>query len=238
MGSFGRRFTCRTGNPKGNRPGPKGLGRNPLQSFDARLRPGRRPRKSGGRQRCRPPFRVRPCCARMASASDAGLLRGRREDRAGRTAAAPLRRHLLSGAHEAGGLGIHSAQSRGIGGERLRSPDRCLRHGRVRGHGAKRKRGDRDRLPGRPLHRRVAVGGDDGRCSTLPEALPGLCASHQASADDFRILRARYASSAAGPSYGITIKDRCGRRSVDVYFGQPGAGPKVLDARGRVRTRR
>jgi hypothetical protein len=47
-----------TRNPKGNRPGPKGLGRNPLQSSVVRLRPGTRPRKSGGRQQCRPPFLV------------------------------------------------------------------------------------------------------------------------------------------------------------------------------------
>ena len=31
-------FERRTRNPKGNRPGPKGLGRNPLQSFDAKPR--------------------------------------------------------------------------------------------------------------------------------------------------------------------------------------------------------
>jgi hypothetical protein len=71
-----------------------------------------------------------------------------------------------------------------------------------------------------------------------PDALPGLCASQNASVPDFRSLRARFYSDAQGPRFDVTVEDSAGRRSVDQYLGLPGARPKTRDALGRIRTRR
>jgi hypothetical protein len=70
------------------------------------------------------------------------------------------------------------------------------------------------------------------------DALPGLCARQGASAGDFQALRVRFCSGPSGPRFVVTVEDAVGRRSVDAYVGLPGARPKIVDALGRIRTKR
>jgi hypothetical protein len=69
-------------------------------------------------------------------------------------------------------------------------------------------------------------------------ALPGLCAKHGASLDDFKTLTARYSGDGLSRRVVVTVRDRLGRSFVDEYVGIPARHVKVTDHLGRVRTKR
>ena len=65
--------------------------------------------------------------------------------------------------------------------------------------------------------------------------LPLLCQKHGISGAVFRQLRTRFF---AGRRFTVTVEDNEGRCVTDDYAGSPGRRIKVLDTRGRVRTKR
>jgi hypothetical protein len=66
-------------------------------------------------------------------------------------------------------------------------------------------------------------------------ALPLLCLKHGISGAVFRQLRARFFNDR---HFTVTVEDNEGRRVTDEYVGSPGRRIKVVDTRGRVRTKR
>jgi hypothetical protein len=69
-------------------------------------------------------------------------------------------------------------------------------------------------------------------------ALPSLCEKHGASLSDFHRLSVRYVAGTRSRHFVVTVEDRHGRSSADIYEGSPGKRIKVLDPLGRVRTNR
>ena len=67
------------------------------------------------------------------------------------------------------------------------------------------------------------------------EALPRLCASHEAAIADFRRLNVRFWQGPIMGRFQVTVEDQQGRVAVAEYDGSPGQRVKVLDDRGRVR---
>jgi hypothetical protein len=67
------------------------------------------------------------------------------------------------------------------------------------------------------------------------EALPGLCAKHGGSIDDFKELKVRYWSTHTGRRFAVTVEDAAGRRSTTEYEGVAAQRVKVTDALGRLR---
>ena len=70
------------------------------------------------------------------------------------------------------------------------------------------------------------------------DVLPVLCAKSRASIEDFRTLTACYSSDTFNRRIVVRVRDRRGRCCVDEYIGTPARHVKVLDPRGRIRTRR
>ena len=70
------------------------------------------------------------------------------------------------------------------------------------------------------------------------DVLPVLCAKSGASIEDFRTLTACYSSETFNRRIVVRVRDRRGRCYVDEYIGTPARHVKVLDPRGRIRTRR
>ncbi|MEA3065858.1 MAG: hypothetical protein QOJ27_2310 [Sphingomonadales bacterium] len=67
------------------------------------------------------------------------------------------------------------------------------------------------------------------------DALPGLCAKHGGSIDDFRQLKVRYWSVHTGRRFAVTVEDASGRRSTTEYEGLAAQRLKVIDGFGRLR---
>lgn len=67
------------------------------------------------------------------------------------------------------------------------------------------------------------------------DALPGLCAKHGGSTDDFRELKVRYWSIPTGRRFAVTVEDASGRRSTTEYGGLEAQRLKVVDGHGRLR---
>jgi hypothetical protein len=70
------------------------------------------------------------------------------------------------------------------------------------------------------------------------DVLPHLCSRSGASVEDFRTLTASYSSDTIHRRIIVAVRDKRGRCSVDEYVGTPAKRIKVLDAYGRIRTRR
>ncbi len=70
------------------------------------------------------------------------------------------------------------------------------------------------------------------------EALRSLCAKHGASVSDFRQLSARYTTINRERRISVIVEDHSGHHCIDEYVGIPARHVKVLDAQGRVRTKR
>jgi hypothetical protein len=70
------------------------------------------------------------------------------------------------------------------------------------------------------------------------QALPGLCAKHGASIDDFKTLTARYSTDLCIRRIVVTVRDRVGRCYVDEYVGTPARHARFTDRLGRIRTKR
>ena len=67
------------------------------------------------------------------------------------------------------------------------------------------------------------------------DALPGLCARHGGSVDEFSELKVRYWSVPTGRRFAVTVEDASGRRSTTDYGGLPAKRLKLIDERGRLR---
>jgi hypothetical protein len=67
------------------------------------------------------------------------------------------------------------------------------------------------------------------------KALPDFCAKNGASLDDFHEISARFHARGVSRGFAVTVGDSAGRRSVTEYLGNPGARPRILDDRGRIR---
>jgi hypothetical protein len=70
------------------------------------------------------------------------------------------------------------------------------------------------------------------------DALGSLCAKHGASVSDFRQLSARYTTINRELRISVIVEDRSGHHGIDEYVGIPARHVRVLDAQGRVRTKR
>jgi hypothetical protein len=67
------------------------------------------------------------------------------------------------------------------------------------------------------------------------DALPGLCAKHGGSMDDFRQVKVRYWSVPTGRRLAVTVEDTSGRRSTTEYEGLAAQRLKAIDKHGRLR---
>ncbi|HET9638174.1 MAG TPA: hypothetical protein VFP12_03115 [Allosphingosinicella sp.] len=67
------------------------------------------------------------------------------------------------------------------------------------------------------------------------DALPGLCAKHGGSIDDFMALKVRYWSTRTDRRFAVTVEDPAGRRSTTEYGGVAAQRLKVIDGQGRLR---
>jgi hypothetical protein len=67
------------------------------------------------------------------------------------------------------------------------------------------------------------------------DALPGLCARHGGSIDDFSELKVRYWSIPTGRRFAVTVEDASGRRSTTEYGGLAAQRLKIIDGQGRLR---
>lgn len=74
-----------------------------------------------------------------------------------------------------------------------------------------------------------------GAVARYRDALPGLCAKHGGSIDQFRELKVRYWSTHTERRFAVTVEDRAGRRSTTEYGGLPAERLKVIDGHGRLR---
>jgi hypothetical protein len=77
-----------------------------------------------------------------------------------------------------------------------------------------------------------------GAIRAYAKNLDDLCARHETTRASFSQLSARYWSDAVGRRFVVTVVDGSGRSASDDYLGTSGARVRVLDALGRIRTRR
>ena len=67
------------------------------------------------------------------------------------------------------------------------------------------------------------------------EVLPEFCTKNGVDSTDYCELTAKFSTNFQGLRAEITVLDRMGKRTVDVFFGIPLKRPRVVDHLGRLR---
>ena len=198
------------GNPKGNRPGPQGLGRNPI--------PGKADASAEARPRT------------VGAGSDAGP-----HSRLGARACAELR---YTGAREVRCPRLDRPQHRrfAVG---LQHPDPRLWSHDLRRCGAEPGRLRRARPARREVHARRSVPGAQGRDRNrcIRGAAEAVRRGRRLVVRVFGSAGPLFRGPIA-PSFEVTVESASGRRRTDRYLGYSGHRLKVLDRLGRIRTKR